>query len=548
VTGASAPSALRRATVSGVRAQIAAGELAAARAAFEALRTGLGASADVLVTEGLLLEAEGKLEASLTSFQRARAAAPASAYPSGQVARLLARLERPAEAEAAALSTLALDDANPVGLAALVYAYASAGRTEERLDVVRRLAAIPGLGAARLWSAIGDLAGALRWTDVLRILDERVDDLPPGRACLQRVEALLGLDRQADALGCLTAAQAAGHVKPAEVVERLVARRAVALAAAFIQQCPLDTSGAAREIVHTEAARVCVAVTLEASPFDHADAILAQRILFPDRAGLGEAVERAAAVLVEQARAHLVRGEDSLATDTLIRAARLAPADLTVLDLLAAAAERAGRADRHLETLLRIYRLRPSPESLTVAVEAAIRAEWWTPLGDLMARAQGQSSTVMASSGAIDGLRGRLHDSLETLLRVGDADGALTLVAALQPWMTLRDWPAATIARLLAAAKRHLRRPRASGAIGRLAASYLSLDPGDLDVQRLLARLHLRHRRLRDAAGLLAGVVRADPHVARDWLDLAKAHDGLGEAAQRDLCLARAHIIAPPRP
>ncbi|MDQ2861827.1 MAG: hypothetical protein M3T55_14140, partial [Pseudomonadota bacterium] len=154
----------------------------------------------------------------------------------------------------------------------------------------------------------------------------------------------------------------------------------------------------------------------------------------------------------------------------------------------------------------------------------------------------------LAASGAVEGLRARLHDRLEAFLRAGDGDGAMALVTGLRPWMMLSDWPAATIARLLSAAKRHLRKPRASGAIGPLAARYLSLDPGDADVQRLLARLHLRHRRMREAADLLADVVRVDPHVARDWLDLAKARDGLGEAAQRDLCLARAHIIAPPLP
>nr|MDQ2861602.1 hypothetical protein [Pseudomonadota bacterium] len=350
MTGAPARSANPQAAASSVRAQIVAGELAAARPAFEALRARLGPTTEVLVTEGFLLEAEGDLEASLASFQRARASAPASAYPSGQVARILARLERPAEAEAAALATLAIDDANPLGLAALAYAYASVGRTEERLDVVRRLAAIPGLGGVKLWNAIGDLAAAHRWTDVLGILDERVDDLPAGRACLQRVEALLGLDRQADALGRLIAAQAAGHVKPAEVVERLVAWPAMALAAAFVQQGSQETSGAARETVFAAATRVCAAASLEASPFDYADAILALRILTPGCADLEAAVARAAAFLAERGRAHLAQAEDSEATDTLIRAARLAPADTTVLRLLADAADRAGRAERHLET------------------------------------------------------------------------------------------------------------------------------------------------------------------------------------------------------
>src|SRR5471032_3088024 len=214
-----------------IRAQMAAGELDLARPAFETLRAHVGPATDVLVIEGLLKEAEGDLGAALACFRQALVSDPRSVQANGHLARILARLERPGEAEAAALAVLALDGADARGLAALAFSYARAGQLEKRLDVVRRLAAAPGAAAAQVWASLDELAAADRWADILQALDEHVGDLPPGRVCARRVEALLELGRQRDALACIEAAHADGHIGGGEMVDQLVARPAFAMAA-----------------------------------------------------------------------------------------------------------------------------------------------------------------------------------------------------------------------------------------------------------------------------------------------------------------------------
>ena len=116
--------AVRRAghaTVAGVRSKIAAGDIDSARRLFDVLHARLGPVTDVLLTEGLLLEAEGDLEAALRSIQRASISNQGSIQANAQAARLLMRLGRAAEAEAAALVTLALDDANMNALTVLAF-------------------------------------------------------------------------------------------------------------------------------------------------------------------------------------------------------------------------------------------------------------------------------------------------------------------------------------------------------------------------------------------------------------------------------------------
>jgi tetratricopeptide (TPR) repeat protein len=530
---ASAPSALWRVTVAAVRGQIAAGELALARPAFEALRAHPGPATDVLVTEGLLKEAEGDLVASLARFDQALASDPGSVQANGHLARILARLERPEDAEAAALAVLALDGADARGLAALAFSCARAGQLEKRLDVVRRLAAAPGATAAQVWAALDELAASDRWTDIIQALDEHVGDLPPGRVCARRVEALLELGRQRDALACIVAAHADGHIGGGEMVDRLVARHAFAVAAAFVHQCLEGESGTAgaRATVVAAARQACDQTTLEATPFDFADAVQALSILLPDREALHKAVARSAVVLVRLARAHLARGEFSAATECLIRACRLTPTDRTVLEMLADAASRAGHAHRHLATLLRIHRGFPDIDSLEPAVLGAISAGRWDMVGELMSRGLSEGLISSRVPKAIEDFRTGLQGRLDDILRGGDWEGGMALVAGLMPWVPPPDWSPGAIVRLLAAAKRHLRSLRAPADARRISALFLRIDPDDVDVGRLSAALRLRQRRLAEAAESLSGVMRVDPQLARDWLDLDYARDDLGESA-----------------
>ena len=550
MTDAPAVTPSPQATAAGVRAQIAAGQVAAARPAFEALRASLS-PIDMALTESLLHEAEGDLEASLSVLKRGLASHPRSVPLNAQSARTLVRLERLAEAEAASVATLALDSANIHALTALAVAYAKTGRAQQSLDVICRLAVCPGSSASEVWSAIGELSVAGRWADILQILDARVSTLEAKRARAQRVDALLELDRQRDALAALMTAYGAGDGQPRDMIDHLIARRALAVAADFIQRSCASEPGVAdlRAAVASAARGVHEGSTLEAAPLAYADAARALDILLPDEQGPSEAVVRSAAFLIERAQSRLAQGDHRGATDYLIGAGRLAPTDRAVLEMLAEAALRADYRDRYVDTLFRLHSAHPGADTLTAAVKAAIGAGRWGAVGELMSRAPDHALDIAPGvAEATDGFRRRLHRRLEDFLRRGDCVGGLELVSGVRPWMTTGDWPSELIARLLAAAKRLLRSPRMSTdseAVSRLSSLYLALDPDDADVRRLMARLHLRHRRFGEAAQILAGVVRADPHLARDWADLALALGESGEPAERDVCMARALVIAP---
>ncbi|MEO8927801.1 MAG: hypothetical protein ABI306_11635 [Caulobacteraceae bacterium] len=538
------------AAATAIRALIAAGEVAAARSAFEAMRARL-APFDLALTQCLLQEGEGDLEAALASLEQALVSYPRAIHLHAQSARLLARMERPVEAEAAALATLALDKANVHALTALAFVYARTGRDGESLDVVHRLATRPGSSEAAVWSAVAELAGAGRWADILRVLDERGSALEGRRVRARRAEALLELGRQTDALAVLAGAHRAGDAPPLETINRLIARGALAVAARLIEESMAGEPKVAdlTATLARAAESVRDASSSEAAPLAFADAAHALAILFPYRPVHGEAVARAADFLVERARARQARGDPSGATDDLVVAARLAPADRAVLEMLAEAAGRAGRPDQRLDALLRLHDAHPAADTLVAAVEGALGASRWDAVAKLMSRASDQGLDAAPEvSEAADRWRARLHVRLEVFVRERDLVGGLEMLAGLAPWMTLSDWPAASISRPLLASKRYLRGQRVSAdaeAFLRVSSLYLALDPDDADVGRLVGRFHLRHRRFAEAARALATVVRADPHVAGDWLDLAQARGELGELMARDACLARALVIAP---
>ena len=535
-------------TVAEVRSRITAGDVAIARPMYEALHGRLGPITDVLVVEGLLNEAEGDLEAAAASFQRALAGAPGSVFANAQSARICLQLGRLLEAEQAALATLRLDAGNLNGLKVLADVYARTGRLEERADVVYRLGLCPGLSGAATWTLVSELSVAGRWTEVLEILDRRGAELIPKRVASTRVETLLDLGRQRDALACLLAALADGHVQPKDVVDRLIARNALAVGAAFIKQSIADGHSGPNASAPLVAAarRTCNGITLQDSPFDFADAVRALEILLPDHEPLGKAVERSALFLVKRGRSRLIEGDYGAATDDLIRAGRIRPEDRAILELLADAALRAGRAHRHFDTLLRIHRIFADGRSLVAAARAAFSAANWTSMGDLISQAE---AGVRASSAeTIEQFRLQLRRNLESLLREGHYEAGLAMVTGLKPWLDIADWPGPSIQRLLARTKRHLRGLRAfadTAAMNRLCSLYALVDPGDVDVGRLLARLHFRYRRFSEAVEVLTRVMEADPHSARDWLDLALARQELGQPALRDVCVARAIVISP---
>jgi Flp pilus assembly protein TadD len=538
----------RQVTAWAVRSRIEAGAVSAARPMYEALHGRLGPVTDVLVVEGLLNEAEGNLEAAIGSLRRALVDSPRSVSANSQLARILVRLDNLVEAEAAAVATLRLEASNANALWALADVYARTGRLEERVELVHRLGLSPGVSDDAIWDVVIELSLAGRWTEILEILDRRGAELRPARVIAERTQALIELGRHRAALAVLVAGLVDGHVRPREAVDRLIAHQALAVGAAFVERAIEDgySEPGERTALVMAARRMCDATTLQDSPYAFADAVRALEILLPDRESLPKAVARSAAFLVKRARDRIAEGDYAAATEELIRAGRLKPHDRPILEMLADAALRAGRSHRHFDTLLRIHQLFPDGSSLVALAEAAHAAMDWTALAELISRAT--PGMLAGADAPIERLRVQVRRTFESLLHERNFVAGLGLVTRLRPWLDMADWPGPSIDRLLAGVKRHLRglRPFADGgAMTRICLSYLSIDAADLDVGRLLARLHLRNRRFKEAADVLAGVLRADPHSARDWADLALAWQELEQPALRDACMAHARIIAP---
>lgn len=550
MTGLTAVATESQVTVATVRSHARAGRIETARRLYGELLARLGPKLDVVITEGFLLEAEGDLEAALASFQRAAIAAPASVHANAQSARVLMRMERAAEAAAAASATLALDQANIIGLTVLSYACGKAGRTKEAMDAAYRLARAPDAPASVVTRALDQLASGARWTEVLHILDASGTDLSPALACKRRVEALLELGWRREALTRAVSDCTTGAVKVPEMVDWLIGRRAFTVAAGFARRGFEDdpTAAGLLDVVAEAAERAYASASLRDSPFEFADALCALALLFPDRRTISQALVAAAAHFDQIARASIAKSDFRAAADNLTAAARLLPTDREILLFLAEVAGRAGRRDRHVDTLLRIHQAHPDERSLSRALDGAISEGLWEAAAGLLSERDRQSTDDRSGLGtATHDLSQCLQCRLEDLVRNGEFESGLSMVTALRPWAGIDAWPPSLISRLLAAIKRRLRSLRASTSVAstRISLMYLTLDPSDLDVRRILATLYLRVRRHHEAAEILAGVVGDDPHVARDWLDLAAARHELGQFVERDACVARALVIEP---
>ena len=261
-------------TVAAVRSLIASGDLSLAREMYRALLGELGPITDVLLTEAQLDEADGNLAAARATLEAIVAAAPRSVRAKAQFARVLWRLGLAGEAETEALKALGLDPANLIGLTVLADIYAKAGRIDDRLDAVFRLALCAGASVSAAWSAIAELSGAERWEDILRLLDRRGDLLAGRRVAVTRAEALLALGRQREALTCLLEALAKGQARPKDIVDRLIARQALTAAALFLAAAVEEGHPipGARARAIAAAKQACEATTLEGAPFIYADA------------------------------------------------------------------------------------------------------------------------------------------------------------------------------------------------------------------------------------------------------------------------------------
>jgi hypothetical protein len=233
--------------------------------------------------------------------------------------------------------------------------------------------------------------------------------------------------------------------------------------------------------------------------------------------------------------------------DFLVNAARLSPHDGALLKTLADAAREAGRTDRYLDTLSRLWETSGEPAALLAAAIAAVQAARWPVVDALIAsgsRAEGLGPEGMDR--LRDELRGHVCDQLEASLAEGDLEAGLALVVGVRGAMPTLAWPPDPIRRLLRATKRRLRGLKMADAnLASICSLFLVIEPSDADVCRALARLRLRHKAFGTARDLLARVVEANPHVAQDWVALAMAHHELGSAAQRDFCTARAIVLTP---
>jgi hypothetical protein len=193
---------------------------------------------------------------------------------------------------------------------------------------------------------------------------------------------------------------------------------------------------------------------------------------------------------------------------------------------------------------MRIAALSPDSHSVLAAAEAACEAGDWSMLHAVMAHARAHPQVEAEVLGRLyRPVRERLADRMGA----GDWADALELVASLQDWFPRSEWPPGIIKRLLARTKRWLRSsPAATETTGEAAcANVLRLDPLDIDVCRMLARIRIRQNRNAEARDLVRRALAVDPHVAQDWIVLAQAQHELGDVRDRDRCIARAIAISP---
>jgi hypothetical protein len=401
---------------------------------------------------------------------------------------------------------------------------------------------------ADLWDSIDVLAGQARWGAVLDLIERHEFDLDPWRMTPIRVRALIGLDWHRRALEHLGKAYGDGYVRGDAAVELLVEWRALALAAQFIDGFMSADLWReyARTSVMTVAKRTCAAASMQDAPLEYADAVQAQHTLQPERE-TELAVGRALQVLTASAGERLARDDGATAVRLLSAAARLAPADRTILDSLAEAAHQADLTERYFDTLLCIWRKFRDAPALLAAARGVLETASWATIREVMSIAATEADSLGADIGAIaEQYREQARRKVDEYIRVGDIAAGLELVITVSRQFSISDWPDALLSRLLRAAKRRLRDRRAGEAlIAALGPPYLEISPLDVDICRMLARVRLRQRRLGDARVLLNRVVANSPHVAGDWIALATVQDEMEDVVGRDLSVARALLIYP---
>ncbi len=375
---------------------------------------------------------------------------------------------------------------------------------------------------------------------------------PAGVAPLEpEAERLLALGRERALLDRIC--RPGVVVDVAATGQRLLAARSLAAAAAFVQRCPPGLAGVSglRVTLQEAAGRALKSVPGSAASVDAvvawSDAALALHRLQPDSVERARAVDEAARRLLALAARPPRRGRSASAATALTWAARLRPGDRAVLVRLAEAAGQADDAWLRDDTLARLANLDADFETLAGMVEGALANEQWEALCVLLDRIDRNSTGGAAIQRLLKRRRPDLRARLSRAAAEGDWPAGLGLAGALAGWIAVSEWPAEEVAALLAPAHRRLRDPRslADPAVWPAPDFILRMAPDDLDAARLAGRNRLRQRRLREAVQLYAAVVAIDPHAARDWIDLASAHDRLGEGPERDACLARATAIDP---
>ena len=284
------------------------------------------------------------------------------------------------------------------------------------------------------------------------------------------------------------------------------------------------------------------------APLRYADAIQAQNLLLPGREQIGMAAGRALESLKANAAQRLASDDPVGATAFLTAAARLAPSDRSLLDALADAAFRADLSERRLDTVLRIWTTQGDVSSLLAVARGILETASWEVVAEVMATVSAQRGSLEPEIDAIaDRYGAHAAGKVEDHIRVGDIASGLELVNRVSRQFPNVKWPDGLLSRLLRATKRALRGQQRGGEAltASLGPLYLELAPCDVDVSRMVGKVRLRQRRLREARDMLGRVVAINPHVASDWVALAMVQADLGELDGRDLSVARALLIAP---
>ena len=355
------------------------------------------------------------------------------------------------------------------------------GASETPLLARHRSAGAPDAEEADVWKAIEAYAGLQRWSAVLEVIEQHEFELDPWRLTPLWTRALIELGWHRRAFDHLVIAYQHGYIFGHEAVELLIALRAMALAALFVDG-PMSGDvwqGRARKSVSELTARLFAEGSAEKAPLAYADALQAQLILLPEKEHLKSTLSHTLQLLTTSAGELLANGDCLGATLLLVAAVRLAPRDSVILNSLANSARRANLTERYLDTLLRIWAVDQDSAALFAAAHGVLQASSWSIIANVITVAAESSFLGLDMRSILQVYRDQACRRLDGYIRSGDIASGLQLVITDSRRFPEARWPDPLVTRLLHATKRRFRskEARQEAFIDFLGPLYLELSP-----------------------------------------------------------------------